>query len=469
MAMVLGTDKKFTIVVTDDDADTLKVMTAFLDRQEYEILPANSGRRTLQILSTRPVQLVVTDLMMPSMDGVALTKEIKKLHPDLPVVMVTGFGSVETAVEAMKAGACDYITKPVLPEELNIKVARALEQYSMRAEIQQLRQQVSKASRGAHVLVGESPAIKKVMDLVSLVAKREVPVLLQGESGTGKELVARAIHEGSARKKGPFVPLNCGALPETLLESELFGYEKGAFTGAGSGKKGLFEEAHGGTLFLDEVADAPIPMQVKLLRALQEGEIRRLGSTRTVDVDVRVISSANKRIEEEVAGGRFREDLYFRLAVVTITLPPLRERKEDITLLAEHFIHKYREPINQAIRGISPDAWKALLEYSWPGNVRELEYLIRRGMVLSDSEWLTGEHLSFQPRAENAVKSEKGKLAGADLTLAQAESDFLKSYFSALMAKNRGKIQAVASQAGISRKNVYEHLKRLDLSPDDFR
>jgi DNA-binding NtrC family response regulator len=405
--------------------------------------------------------------MMPRMDGFDLTVEVKKVNPGIPVIIVTAYASIDNAVKAMKAGAFDYITKPVLPEELRIKVGKALDQFKLRAEITTLKEQVSRAQRATE-FIGESPAIRKVLDIVSLVSQRQVPVALLGESGTGKELLARAIHFSGSRSPKPFVPINCGALPETLLESELFGYVKGAFTCAAGSKKGLFEEADGGTLFLDEIADAPSSIQMKLLRALEEGEIRRLGSTKTVELDVRVICATNKNLDEEIAAGRFREDLYYRLAVVTIQVPSLRERKEDIPLLADHFVAQYRETINPDVRGISSEARRALMAYDWPGNVRELENLIRRGLVLCRGEWMTVKemmlpNLSGIPEEIQAMAEDDG------LSLAEAQKRFLHRYFTKALVHYKGNIPRIAEEAEVSRKNVYDHLRRLDLSPSDFR
>ena len=454
-----------TLLVTDDDPDTVKILTRYLDGYDYHILTAGNGKEALAIIEREPVHLLITDLVMPSMDGLALTKAVKAYNPAIVVLMVTAFASIETAVKAMQAGAADYITKPVIPEELKIKVSKALEHYSLQQEVRELRDQLSQSARPPN-LIGDSAKMKEVLYMVGLVARREVPVVLTGESGTGKEVVARAIHALSPRASQPFVPIHCGAVPETLLESELFGYQKGAFTGATSAKKGLFEEAHGGTLLLDEVGDAPLSIQMKLLRALQDGQLRRLGSTQTVSFDVRVVVATNRSLEQEIAAGRFREDLYYRLSVVTIVVPPLRDRKEDIPLLVDHFIRLYGPSINPSVEGITPEAQRKLLSHNWPGNVRELENVVRRALVLCRSGQITPDdvvHLG----ADAAAHGEPEVLAPGGLN--EAQRRFLRKYFLEALEHRRGNIKQVAEDAGISRKNVYENLKRLDIEPAAFR
>lgn len=453
-----------TLLVTDDDADTLRILDRYLEGRGYRVLLATSGREALKIMEEESVHLLLTDLIMPGMDGLELTKAAKAKDPSLSIIMVTAFASIETAVQAMRAGASDYITKPVIPEELNIKVAKALEQFSMQREIRDLREQLSLAQKPPD-LIGESPRMKDVLHMVALVARRDVPVVLTGESGTGKEVIAKAIHSLSQRAEHPFVPINCGALPETLLESELFGFMKGAFTGATASKRGLFEEADGGTLFLDEIGDAPLSIQMKLLRALQDGQIRRLGSTQTTSVNVRVLVATNKTLEHEIAAGRFREDLYYRLNVVNITLPPLRDRREDIPILAEHFIQLYQPTINPGVTGITPEAQRKLLNHPWPGNVRELENLIRRALVMCRGDRIgPGDvvHLGSEYREQPGEN-------GAETGLAGAQRHFLRGFFLGALERRRGNIKQVAEDAGISRKNVYEYLKKLEIDPAGFR
>ncbi len=453
-----------TLLVTDDDAGTLRIMTRYLEMKGYRVLPAQSAQQALELVKTEPVHLLLTDLVMPGLDGLGLTKLVKAHNPAISVIMVTAYASIDTAVKAMQAGATDYITKPVIPEELYIKVEKALEHYSLQQEVRDLRDRLNQAVRPPD-LIGESVRMKEVISMLGLVAKREVPVVLTGESGTGKEVLAKAIHALSNRADGPFVPLNCGAIPEALLESELFGYQKGAFTGAVGSKKGLFEEAHGGTLFLDEIGDAPLPIQMKLLRALQDGQVRRLGSTQMVSFDVRVVVATNRNLEEEIAAGRFREDLYYRLNVVNIELPPLRERKEDVPLLVEHFIKLYQPSINPAVSGITPEAERRLLSHDWPGNVRELENVVRRALVLCRGEKIASEDVVLLG-ADFAEETRETVVEGG---LADAQRQFLKTYFLEALERRKGNIKQVAEDAGISRKNVYENLKRLGVAPSAFR
>jgi DNA-binding NtrC family response regulator len=453
-----------TILVTDDDPDTLRILTRYLGGHDYRILTARSGKEALQVIEDEPVHLLITDLVMPGMDGLALTKAVKAHNPAIVVMMVTAFASIETAVKAMKAGAADYITKPVIPEELNLKVGKALEHYCLQEEVKGLREQLSSATRPPD-LIGESRRMREVLSMVGLVSKREVPVVLSGESGTGKELVARAIHALSLRSGHAFVPIHCGAVPETLLESELFGFQKGAFTGAVSSKKGLFEEAHGGTLFLDEISDTPLSIQMKLLRALQDGQVRRLGSTQTVSFDVRVVVATNKSLEQEIAAGRFREDLYYRLSVVEIPLPPLRDRKDDIPLLADHFVQHYRPAINLAVSAIGPEAMRKLLSHSWPGNVRELENVIRRALVLCRSGVISAGDVMHL--GTDRVDPEAGPAVAG--TLQEAQREFMRSYFLDELERHDGNVKQIAESAGISRKNVYENLKKLGIAPAAFR
>ena len=457
-------DARWAILVVDDDPDALRLCARYLDDPSYKIVTAPNGRAALAKFDKEPFQLVLTDMMMPGMDGLAVMREVRKRNQRTRLIIMTAFASIHTAVEAMKAGAADYIPKPIDPEELRLKIARALEQYSLAEEFQALKRKA--VSGGFDEIVGESAAIRKTLNLISLVASRDVPVVLTGESGTGKDLAAMAIHNASPRARGPFVAINCAAVPETLLESELFGYAKGAFTGAYGAKKGLFEEANGGTLLLDEIVDAPSAIQSKLLRVLQEGEIRRLGSTRSTPVNVRVLAASNRDLRQAITQGRFREDLFYRLSVVTMELPPLRERPEDIVPLARHFIQRHCPSINPAVRDLSPEAVARLVEYSWPGNVRELENCIKHALVIAMGTVLAEEDIRLEklhPVAE-ALPEEQ-----ASIVLAEAEKSFLRGYFERVLSKTSGNISMAAEIAGISRKNVYEHLRRVGLDPAAFR
>ncbi len=377
-----------TILVVDDEVNYLTVMEALLGEESYEVLTAPGGQEALKLATNNDVDLVLTDMKMPKMNGIELLGEVKRLYPDLPVIMMTAFGTVEKAVAAMKAGAFDYILKPFKNEELLVTIARALEHHRLVQQNRMLLQDLDK-KYGAPNIVGESKAMREILALVKRVANSRATVMISGESGTGKELVARAIHQQSPRAGKNFVSVNCAALTETLLESELFGHERGAFTHAVSMRKGRFELADGGTLFLDEVAEMSPALQVKLLRVLQEMEFERVGGNKTIKVDVRLVAATNRDLKEEVEEGRFREDLYYRLNVVHLHIPSLRERQEDIPPLATHFLRKYTQENARGEVHLSPEAMKLLLHYAWPGNVRELENVMERAVILCSQNLIT--------------------------------------------------------------------------------
>ncbi len=377
-----------TILVVDDEKNYLLVMDALLAEAGYEVLTAESAAAALDIIRKTDLDLVISDMKMPKVSGIELLTEIKRLYPDLPVIIMTAFGTVEKAVEAMKKGSFDYITKPFKNEEILLTVAKALELRHLLSENRRLRHDLEDRYRFENI-VGTSKAMQDIFALVEKVAATRATVLISGESGTGKELIARAIHHRSPRSAGPFISVNCGALTETLLESELFGHEKGAFTHAVAMRKGRFESAEGGTLFLDEVAEMSPSLQVKLLRVLQEMEFERVGGNRTIRVDVRMVAASNKVLADEVAAGNFREDLFYRLNVVHLQVPPLRERTGDIPLLATHFIQKFgQEDVRGQIR-IAPETMRILIRYPWPGNVRELENVIERAVILCSNNLIT--------------------------------------------------------------------------------
>jgi two-component system response regulator HydG len=370
------------ILVADDDPGLRESLERTLAREGYRVVVASDGQAALERLQSGGVDLVLTDLKMPGLSGIELLRAAKAIAPDVDVILLTAFGTIEEAVKAMKDGAYDFLTKPVQRAQLQRVIRQALERRDLIQQNRALQQRLDALLKQGDV-IGASPAFRRMMTLVQQVADSSATVLVQGESGTGKELVARAIHERSPRRQGPCVAVNCAALPETLLESELFGYEKGAFTGAAGRKEGRFELADGGTLFLDEVADLSPVTQPKILRVLQEGEFERLGGTRTMRVDVRIVAATNQDLAQMVRDRRFREDLYYRLNVITITVPPLRERREDIRVLAEHFLRLYAAKNNRRLEGFTDEALRRLEGYSWPGNVRELENVIERGVVLA--------------------------------------------------------------------------------------
>jgi DNA-binding NtrC family response regulator len=382
------------ILVVDDESKMRRILELMLNPDGYSIDLAEDGRQALALLEQHSYDLVITDLKMPNLDGMEMIRMIKKIPIDSPVIVITAFGSVESAVEAMKFGAFDYITKPFEKEMIRIVVSKAIAYSTLRKENAYLREEVLQ-SYAPPEFVGNSPKMRTVYELVSQVAGTTSTVLITGESGTGKELLARAIHHGSARANGPFIAVNCASIPDTLLESEFFGFEKGAFTGADRSKPGKFELADGGSLFLDEIAEMSPSIQAKLLRVLQEKSFERLGGLKTIGVDIRFITATNKNLEELVERKLFRQDLYYRLNVFPIVVPPLRERKEDIPLLAAHFIAKFSHEMGKIIQGISQEAVNVLASYPWPGNVRELQNVIERAVILCRNKELTPAEINL--------------------------------------------------------------------------
>jgi len=395
-----------TILIVDDEKNYLLVLSAVLEEEGYEVLTALSGLEALETQKSSDLDLVLTDMKMPGMDGIELLERIKAFDPDLPVIMMTAHGTVDKAVEAMQKGAYSYILKPFDNERLILYVKKAISVYQVVKENRRLRNAVESQFQFGKI-IGKSKAMRDVFETIQKVAPSGATVLIEGESGTGKELVAKSIHFNSPRREGPFVAVNCSALAESLLESELFGHEKGAFTGAVSSKKGRFELAHGGTLFLDEIGELSANLQVKLLRVLQEKAFERVGGVRSIVVDIRVIAATNKNLGLEMRASRFRDDLFYRLNVVHIVIPPLRDRREDIRLLVNHFLQKYAAERKSAVpvRGVAQDVDRLFYEYSWPGNVRELENVIERVMILCPNEIITGNDLprGFRSSLDNAL------------------------------------------------------------------
>ena len=398
------------ILVVDDEESNLKVLSRLLGKDGYRVSTATSGPEALDVLRADQPQLLLTDLKMPGMNGLELLRAARTVSPTTEVILMTAYGTVEIAVEAMKEGAYDFVTKPLKRHEILKSVGKANEKASLLAENRRLREQVEAQQQAGGSLgriVGRSEPLRAVLETVGQVAPSEATILICGDSGTGKELLARAIHELSDRSEGPLIRVNCAAIPETLFESELFGYEKGAFTGAAGRKPGRFELADGGTLFLDEVAEMSPASQVKLLRVLQEGEFERVGGTKTVQVDVRLVAATNRDLERLVAERKFREDLYYRLHVIPIRLPPLRERRDDIPLLAAHFARIYATKNRKELRGITDEALEALSLHRWPGNVRELENTIERAVVLSKADRIGVSDLPAQLQPEGKGGSRK--------------------------------------------------------------
>jgi two-component system response regulator AtoC len=409
-----------SILIVDDEEPIRQVLTEVLSGHGYVVRAAADGEEALRELAARDYDAIVTDVRMPRMDGLSLVRAAQQVAPDATVIVMSAYGSHDLAIEAMKAGAYDYLGKPFRPDEVLLVLRKAEERERLRAENRRLRREIE-ASRGQAAIIAESPAMKEVLRVVSKVAPAKTTVLITGESGTGKELVARAVHELSPRNGGPFVAVNCGAIPDQLIESELFGHAKGAFTGAQSAKRGLFEEADSGTLLLDEIGDLPLQLQVTLLRALQEGEIRRVGDARSIKVDVRVLAATNRDLAQEVAQGKFREDLFYRLNVVAVKLPPLRDRPEELPLLAERFISQHASRLGIPRKGLSSEAVALLQEWRWPGNVRELENALERALVLSEGDEIEPEALPEEIRSAHKASGPPPTPQEGDLSVKRAQ------------------------------------------------
>jgi two-component system response regulator PilR (NtrC family) len=383
---------KQKILVVDDEKSMCDFLEIMLNKEGYEVASTTSGEKALELLDNNLYSMVLTDVKMPGVDGFEVLRKTKEVSPDTVVIMITAYGSPEGAVTAIKEGAYDYITKPFRVEEVKLTIKKSLERSTLIMENIRLRQAVEDRYKFWN-LIGKSPKMQRVYELVEKVSQTKANVLITGESGTGKELVAKAVHFNSARKDRSFVTLNCGAIPENLLESELFGHMKGSFTGAIANKRGLLEMAEGGTLFMDEIGELPLPLQVKLLRVIQEREFKRVGGIEDIKVDVRIISASNQDLQQKVAHASFREDLFYRLNVIQIKIPPLRERKEDIPLLVNHFVRKYSADTGKEIEGISPEALELLLGYNFAGNVRELENMIERSITLETTSMIADRHI----------------------------------------------------------------------------
>ncbi len=443
-----------TLLVADDDPAVRESLERTLKREGYRVVVASDGQAGLERLKAGGVDLVLADLKMPGLNGLELLRAAKTVAPDVDVIMLTAFGTVEEAVQAMKDGAYDFLTKPFQRAQLIRLIRKALERRALIEENRALQQRLEDLLRQGAV-IGTSAAFQRMMVLIEQVASSSATVLIQGESGTGKELAARAIHERSPRRTRPFVAVNCAALPETLLESELFGYERGAFTGATGRKEGRFELADGGTLFLDEVADLSPVTQPKILRVLQEGEFERVGGTKTIRVDVRIVSATNQDLGRLVREKRFREDLYYRLNVITVPVPPLRQRQEDIPMLAHHFLRVYAAKNNRRLEGFSEDALRRLEAYAWPGNVRELENAVERAVVLARESVievadLPGSVVGTAPRVEGLVSIPVGT------PLAEVEQRLLEE----TLRHTKGNKTLAAKLLGIDPKTVFRKLKQ---------
>lgn len=452
---------KGKILVIEDDVEMLENYSRLIKRMDYECITEKDSEKAVKELGQLSPDVILTDLRMPGKSGFDILNVSKELNPDIPVILITAYANISTAVEAVKQGAFDFIAKPFSSEQLRIAIERAMRQKILADENKRLKEQL-KASSMIDEITGKSPAIQEVAEIIKRVSQTDANILVTGESGTGKELVAKAIHARSLRESMPFVPVDCAALPENLLESELFGYEKGAFTGANTSKPGLFETAHGGTLFLDEIGEIPMTMQAKLLRAIQERQVRRLGSNKFISIDVRLISATNRDIKKGILGKTFREDLYYRLNVIQINVPPMRERRGDIPVLTLHFVSKFAALNKKNITGISPDAMEVLESYLWPGNVRELQNIMERAVILCDADKITMGDLPKEictapplPPVENLqYKDAKEAWLAA----------FERNYLTSLLNGTSGNISRAAQKAGIDRKTIHRLIKRYHLN-----
>jgi len=469
------------ILVVDDEPNLRRVLRAQLERDGYDVHTSEDGEQALSLLTEHHIDLVITDLRMPKVDGMELLRRISALEDPMPVVMITAHGTVDTAVEALKMGAFDYITKPFDQEDVRTIVRKALRTQDLSATEASRPSLTGGLQAGRYGIIGQSPSLLELYAVLDRVADTPTTVLVTGESGTGKELVARALHENSSRRDKPFIKVNCAAIPRDLMESELFGYERGAFTGAVGSKPGRFELATGGTLFLDEIGSIPVEMQVKLLRALQESEFERVGGVKTIRVDVRLVAATNTDIKKEIAAGAFREDLYYRLNVVPIRLPPLRERREDVPLLVEHFVRKFDARLSKNVTRIEPEALQILSEHPWPGNIRELENVIERAVLFCDGDALRPIDLPSELNPRTPDPPATAPVPKSPLPASPSHSDGLKEQVKAAMSRlerelivkaleqTGGNVTHAARLLKISRKGLQLKMKELGLRERDER
>jgi two-component system response regulator GlrR len=447
------------ILLVDDDRNLIELVKMRLESANFEVVTALKEEEAIEAVKGQVFDLSLVDLQLVNQDGISLMEELHLIIPEMPVIILTAYGSIESAVEAMRRGAYSYLTKPFDPRDLLLQIERALDNRRLASEIQRLKGLLDERY-GFENIVARSEKMQKVLEMVSQIAKTDSTVYIYGESGTGKELIAKAIHLASERKDRAFVAINCAALPETLMESELFGHEKGAFTGAVRSTKGLFTQAHEGTIFLDEIGDMPLSIQAKLLRVLQERQFYPVGSEKSVEVDVRVIVATQKDLEDQVKQGLFREDLFYRIHVIPIYLPPLRERKEDIPLLAEHFLKKFSRQMKKEVRGLTPTAIQRLMLHEWPGNVREVENTIEYAVAMTQQDVIS-EDFILQTRVSEPQELLK--------PLKEARNDFEKRYLVHLLQLSEGNVSKAAKLAGRYRADFYDLLKKHDLKLEDFK
>ncbi len=456
-------NNKKRLLIIDDEANMRHMLSTVLKKAGYQVETAADGAEGLDMIQQSQYDFILCDIKMPKMDGMKFLKLSRDLIGAATVIMMSAYGSIDTAIEAMKSGAYDYISKPFKTDEVYLTLKKAEERESLKAENRLLKERIQKIAGDYNFgkMVAKSKAMQSVFQLASKVAQYKTTVLILGDSGTGKELIARGIHYGGVRAAGPLIPVNCGGIPESLLESELFGYKKGAFTGADRNKNGLFQEAEGGTIFLDEIGELPLSLQVKLLRVLQENEVRPVGDSKSLQIDVRVIAATSKNLEEEVKKGSFREDLYYRLNVMTVKIPPLSERTEDIPILCKHFIGRFNEILDKDISGLAPDAMARLLEYHWPGNVRQLENVIERAMVIADDSLLLPEHFAAELIQKDRHTPQDTLIEG--LSLKDAQKVVEKKLITQALDETGGNRTRAARLLEISHPSLLTKIKAYDI------
>ncbi|MBI3605009.1 MAG: sigma-54-dependent Fis family transcriptional regulator [Nitrospirae bacterium] len=450
------------ILIVEDDASVSKMLVELLSTSGYQTEVTSNGLDALELAKSSLFHLYLVDLYLPGINGLEVLKSLRKIDSEAVIVLLTGFGTIESAVDAMKAGAFEFVSKPFQKDLVLVLIRKALDYYQLKHEHQMLKKTVQEKYRFEN-MVGNGHAMQKVFEMIEKVTSSGSTILIQGESGTGKEVIAKTIHFNSPRREKPLVPINCGAIPESLLESELFGHEKGAFTGATSSRLGRFELAHGGTLFLDEISEMPLPLQVKLLRVLQEREFERVGGTKSIHVDVRIIAATNQDLEEAVREKRFRKDLFYRLNVIPILVPPLREHKEDILLLIDHFMRKFKEKHGRSIQDISPDARKLLLEYPWPGNIRELENLVERLITLKPEGQITIDDLPEKYREEeSSIYLSHFQFPEEGINFSKVVTEFETHLLHQALTKANGIKNKAAQLLQLNRTTLVERLKRME-------
>ena len=446
------------ILAVDDDETILKLIKMRLEVAGYEVTTAPSAQGALAFAGEKAFDIALLDYKLTDRNGVALMEDLLRLDPEMPVIILTAYGTIKGAVEALKKGAYGYLTKPFDYDELLLQIRNCSERRGLSREVRRLKTLIGESYSLGNI-IGQSEAMKKVLDRVSQAAQVDSNVYISGESGTGKELVAKTLHLAGSRKEGPFLPVNCAAIPESLMESELFGYEKGAFTGATRSRRGFFAQADKGTLFLDEISEMPLSMQSKLLRAIGEKSFHALGSSRAVEVDARIVAASNKNLKKEVEGRRFREDLFYRIHVIAVSIPPLRDRKEDIPLLVRHFLRRHGEKAGKQVQDVSQEALQKLMLHDWPGNVRELENCVESAVAMASGRVITGDLIPFGDPAE-----QKGPRS-----FKSAKAQFEKQYLIQLMQITKGNISEAGKLAGKHRADLYDLLRKHHVDPISFR